>query len=101
MMRNHLPPAVPGTDAQRISAYAGIVASAAAELLRQGYAIISFSADIISPGLPTLQVAPNRRTAQAVAAGQAADYRSDTLSGYPKRWWLLLDPPPRRARHLD
>ena len=89
-----IPPAIPGTNLERIKAYAGIVAQAVAELIRQGYTPISFGGDIVAPGLPTIQVAPNHRTAQAIERDYATYYKHDTLTGTPRRWGTLLNAPP-------
>jgi hypothetical protein len=94
MMRclNH--PAIPGTDDQRLAAFARIVAQAVAELIRQGFSPISFSADVVAPGLPSILVASSNKTAAAVEKERAAYYKTSTLRGVPERWGQLLYPPP-------
>lgn len=94
MMRNHLPASVPGSDVPRILAHAGLMSQAVAELIRQGYDPISFNADVVSPGLPTILVASDRATAHAIENERAAYYMTSTVHGVPERWGQLLRPPP-------
>lgn len=94
MMRclNH--PAIPGTDDQRLAAFAGIVAQAVAELIRQGFTPISFSADVVAPGLPSILIAPGKKTELAVEKERAVYYKTSTIRGVPERWGKLLYAPP-------
>lgn len=85
---------IPGAEAERTLAFAGIVAQAVAELIRQGYTPFTFSGDALGAGLPVIQVVADSRTRQAVATERATYYKYATDADGPKRWGQLLNAPP-------
>lgn len=54
----------------------------AIRLKRNGFTVINC---IVGSGLPTVQVAACRLTAELIAAGGAADFMQTTVSGTPER----------------
>jgi hypothetical protein len=72
---------------------ADLVARALVELIGLGYHPITFGGDVVGPDLPSIQIAPGRRTAQAIVREEAEYYKHEALDGIPKRWGRLLNPP--------
>lgn len=63
---------------------------AALTLKHDGYTVIGA---VAGEGIPTLQVAADRRTEEAVALDLACYYKQDTLRGMPRRYGQFADKP--------
>ncbi len=66
------------------------LSATATALIRDGFTVVKVAA---GEGLPTIEVAGDRRTEEMVALDRASYYKHETLQGHPRRWGQFADKP--------